>query len=86
MEGLAQYVLRLVMLTIVFSVLEILLPSGAIRKFGALAVGIVLLFSAVAPVIEWLGTGAAEDFAIGSAQTQLQQTDTGINREMTPYE
>ena len=65
MEALAQYVVRLVALTIVFSVLEIIMPSGNMKKFGRLAIGIVLLYSAVAPVVAWLGAPDINAFSIG---------------------
>jgi stage III sporulation protein AF len=86
MDAVMQYVLRLVMLTLLFSVLEILMPSGAMRRFGALAIGVVLLACAVAPVIGWLGSGDAEFFSLDAEQWRQRYTDTGINRSMTPYE
>lgn len=72
MDAVMQYVVRLVMLTILFSVLEILMPSGAIRRFGALAIGIVLLVCAVAPVAEWLGSGQTDFFSLDTGQWQQQ--------------
>ena len=86
MDAVMEYVLRLVMLTMLFSVLEILLPSGAMRRFGALTIGVVLLACAVAPVIGWLGSKDTDFFSLDAGQWQQQYTDTGINRSMTPYE
>ena len=80
MDAIVQYVIRLVMLTIMFSVLEILMPSGAMRRFGALAVGIVLLACAIAPVVGWLGSGQTDFFSLDAGQIQQQYTDTGINQ------
>lgn len=79
MDAVVQYVIRLVMLTILFSVLEILMPSGAIRRFGALAIGVVLLACAVAPVVGWLGSGRTDIFPMETGQLQQQYSDTGIN-------
>ena len=86
MDTVMDYVLRLVMLTLLFSVLEILLPSGAMRRFGALAIGVVLLACAVAPVIGWLGSKDTDFFSLDMSQWQQQEPDAGINRTMTPYE
>lgn len=60
MDGIVEYVVRIATLSIIFSVLEILLPSGAMRKFGALVIGVVLIYSAVVPVIGLLNGGEVD--------------------------
>ncbi len=60
MEGIVQYVVRIATLSIIFSVLEILLPSGAMRRFGALVIGVVLVYSAVVPIIGLISGGKVD--------------------------
>lgn len=77
MEWLKEWVRNLVMLVIVASALELLLPMSSMKKYVRLALGLMLLLAIVRPAFDLLGQEVVVDVTLFAAEESARLPGLG---------
>jgi len=73
--ALAAWVGRVVVVLVAAAVVDLALPSGSLRRYVDVVVGLVVLVTVLQPVLDWLGADLQADIA--AAEVWLEQGLTG---------
>ncbi|QIA27109.1 sporulation protein [Thermaerobacter sp. PB12/4term] len=82
MGALSDWVRQVVMVLILTGVVELALPTGALRRYVQVVLGLLVLLAIVRPVLAWLGSEPAT--LVPAWQQVLEGMGTGPGREGGP--